>query len=59
MELLERAQLVVETKSMDELQKDMLILHAQNDSMENLRTHYPSLPAQKLDQLHIISRGSK
>lgn len=54
MKLIEQAGLERETKQMDELDKDMLVLRAGHQTFASLQRIYPAIPPNKLKNLQLL-----
>lgn len=57
--ILKNSNLEQETKSWDELEKDILILRAANSTIDNLTKNYPNISPQKLATLKNLVRNKK
>jgi hypothetical protein len=56
-EVLNKAQLAAATSTWDHLEKDILILRASKNSIEELKKKYPRLPKQNLLKLQQLLQG--
>lgn len=57
--ILATANLLRHTNTWDHLEKDILILRASKNSLEDLQRKYPKIPAVQLQQLRILLRAGK